>query len=167
MEGTKDSFIAYGGHKMSGGFSVSHEKIHTLEDDIVAVYERLAGDASGTNGPEKVVIDKRLTIDDVTWDTYKIIEQLAPFGVGNPKPLFLFERVKISGARLFGKERNHLQLTFTTKAGKSIPAISFFAAAEQKTSLTPGMHINLVATIEKSMFRNFPELRLRIVDIIV
>ncbi len=32
-------------------------------------------------------------------------------------------------------------------------------------ALVVGGKINLVATIEKSMFRNFPELRLRIVDI--
>ena len=33
-------------------------------------------------------------------------------------------------------------------------------------NLKEGERINLVATMEKSMFRNFPELRLRIVDIL-
>ena len=32
-------------------------------------------------------------------------------------------------------------------------------------SIKEGSSINLVATLEKSVFRNFPELRLRIVDI--
>ena len=40
---------------------------------------------------EKIYIDKRLEIDDINWNTYGIIERLAPFGLGNPKPLFLFE----------------------------------------------------------------------------
>ncbi len=165
MEGAKDSFIAFGGHKMSGGFSVSHEKIHTLEDAIVASYEKIMnGDAFE---PEKILIDKKLSIDDVNWNTYKIVEKLAPFGVGNPKPLFLFENATIKEAKLFGKEKNHLELKFMKKDGKAIPAISFFASADRREKLCAGMNINLVATLEKSMFRNFPELRLRVVDIII
>ncbi len=166
MEGTKDSFTHFGGHKMSGGFAVSHEKIHTLEDEIVASYEKILAGAEGRE-IEKIAIDKKLSMSDVNWNTYKMIEKLAPFGVGNPKPLFLFEQVEIKEAKLFGKEKNHLELRFANGEGKIIPAICFFATADRREKLSAGMKINLVATFEKSMFRNFPELRLRMVDIIV
>lgn len=166
MEATRGSFLNFGGHKMSGGFSVSHEKIHTLEDEIVTAYEKLRA-SYGARESEKVVIDKRFTLNDVNWNTYKIIEKLAPFGVGNPKPLFLFDGIEIKEAKLFGKEKNHLELRFAGAGGKDIVSICFFASTERRASLSAGMKINLVATFEKSMFRNFPELRLRIVDIIV
>ena len=177
MEATRGSFLNFGGHKMSGGFSVSHEKIHTLEDEIVTAYEKLRA-PEGARDPEKILIDKRLTLADVNWNTYKIIEKLAPFGVGNPKPLFLFDGIEIKEAKLFGKEKNHLELRFAgtgadargnnfTSTAKDIVAICFFASAERRANLSAGMKINLVANFEKSMFRNFPELRLRIVDIIV
>ncbi len=166
MHGAKDSFIAYGGHKMSGGFSVSHEKIHTLEDVLVSAHSILAEKGLGI-GIEPVMIDKKLSLDDVNWNTYKIIEQLAPFGVGNPKPLFMFERIVIKECKLFGKEKNHLELRFITSESKPVSAIAFFASAHTREQLKSGMSINLVATLEKSMFKNYPELRLRIVDIIV
>ncbi len=166
MEATKDSFVTFGGHAMSGGFAVSHEHIHTLEDAIVSAYERITAHHASRE-PEKVLIDRRLSINDVNWDTYKLVERLAPFGVGNPKPLFLFERVVVGESKMFGKEKNHLELKLATASGKPVSAIAFFASSEQKSAVRAGMSINLVGTLEKSMFRNFPELRLRIVDIIV
>jgi len=172
MNATKDSFISFGGHKMSGGFSVSHEKIHFLEDAIVAAHEKLIQEAESARGcvaskENRVIIDKKLSLDQVDWSTYKIVEQLAPFGVGNPKPLFLFERVKINEVVLFGKEKNHLELRFINTAGKRVSAISFFVSPEKVRVLGAQMPIHLVATLEKSMFKNYPELRLRIVDIII
>jgi len=158
------TFIDFGGHMMSGGFSVSHEKIHLLEDEIERAYEKVKIDQSMVSDTS---IDAELSIDQVNWQTYREIEKLAPFGVGNPKPLFLLPQVKIAGVKLFGKEGNHLELSFQNTAGKKIPAIQFFTAEDPKMAkLRAGDNIDLVATFEKSFFRNFPELRLRIVDII-
>ena len=170
MTTAKDVFIAYGGHTMSGGFSVSHEKIHTLEEALSAAYDVLYGGSNtdtAATSREGVVIDKKLSLNDVHWNTYKIIEQLAPFGVGNPKPLFLFERIVIVATKVFGKQKNHLELQFTNGLGKKVSAILFFASGELSEKLSAGRVIDLVATFEKSMFKNYPELRLRVVDIIV
>ena len=68
--------------------------------------------------------------------------------------------------KLFGKEKNHLELKFKNSKGKDVTAIAFFQTGEKfPVSIKEGGYINLVATLEKSQFRNFPELRLRIVDI--
>lgn len=156
--------LDYGGHSLSGGFSVSHEKIHLLETEIITALKKIkVGD---DDAPQEIFIDKKLSIDDASWETYKSIEKLAPFGAGNPKPLFLFENVKIVAVKNFGKEKNHLEISFLKSDGKKISAIGFFMTGnEWGIELREGAKINLLATMEKSMFRNFPELRLRIVDI--
>ncbi len=46
MEKAKDVFIEYGGHKGAGGFSVTQENIHTLEDRLNEAYLELAGEES-------------------------------------------------------------------------------------------------------------------------
>lgn len=164
MAHPKEAFIEYGGHAFSGGFSISHEKIHKLEDILCASYGKMETD--NTERDEKF-IDQKFLIDDVNWGTYKIIEQFAPFGKDNPKPLFLFENIEIAEIQHFGKENNHIKLNFKNSAGKIISAIGFFATQDSfDITIEKGEKINLVATMEKSMFRNFPELRLRIVDII-
>lgn len=163
MEKIKDVFIDYGGHKGAGGFSVSHEHIHTLEDRLNAAFEELLQEKPAD---DIVLVDRALSLDDVNWITYGHVERFAPFGCDNPKPLFLFERARISAVKLFGKEKNHLELKFAAPSGKAVSAIAFFSQPEQfAVNVAEGSVVNLVATLEKSTFRNFPELRLRIVDV--
>ena len=163
MEKTRDVFMDFGGHKGAGGFSLHQDNVHVLEDRLNEAFLELAQE-------EKLVLDimldKKLSLDDVNWDTYSQVEKFAPFGLGNPKPLFLFENIQVSESKLFGKEKNHLELRFTKPDGKFVTAIAFFTTKEKfSVLLEAGNLINLVATLEKSNFRNFPELRLRIVDI--
>ncbi|MBA3733354.1 single-stranded-DNA-specific exonuclease RecJ [Patescibacteria group bacterium] len=158
-----DVFVDYGGHKGAGGFSVLQKDIHTLEDRLNKAYEELSKEKKII--PD-ILIDKKLSLDEVNWSNYSQVEKFAPFGLDNPKPLFLFEDVEISVLKLFGKEKNHLELKFKNSKGKDVCAIAFFSTEEKfPVSVRAGKKINLVATMEKSQFRNFPELRLRIVDI--
>jgi len=163
MEKVKEVFVDYGGHKGAGGFSLHQEHIHTLEDRLNEAYLELME----TEGLEEdISVDKKLSLDDVSWDTWAHVEKFAPFGLDNPKPLFLFENIHIDAVKLFGKEKNHLELKFKNSKGKDVTAMAFFSNLETYgTKLEAGNSINLVATMEKSVFRNFPELRLRIVDI--
>ncbi len=167
MERVKDVFIEYGGHKGAGGFSVSQEHIHTLEERLNIAYAEMVSELN--NGSHKIsetVVDKKLSLDDVNWQTYTHVEKFAPFGCENPKPLFLFENIIVASIKLFGKEKNHLEIKFKNSKGKDVTAMAFFSSPEKfSVPVNIDSRISLVATIEKSMFRNFPELRLRIVDI--
>jgi len=164
MEHAKDTFLDFGGHAGAGGFSVSFDKVHELESRLNTAFKELQNEL---NEPEPIVLDQEISINDIEWSLYTHIEKLAPFGIDNTKPLFLISDAVISSMKQFGKEKNHLELTFHKKNGKSVQAIGFFSdPSKYKVTLEAGQKINLVAHIEKSMFRNFPELRLRIVDII-
>ncbi len=156
--------IQYGGHFASGGFSVSNENIHHLDDYLNKAFELLQ--------KEEVVkepdyIDLEISLDEVNWDIYRQIEKMAPFGVGNPKPTFMFRNIKIFGIKEFGKEKNHLSLSFLKSNGQPLNAMGFFINVNSfKKELKIGKTIDLVATMEKSMFGGRVELRLRIVDIL-
>ncbi|MFC1721209.1 single-stranded-DNA-specific exonuclease RecJ [Patescibacteria group bacterium] len=162
----EEVFIDIGGHEAAGGFSITNGYIHTLEDELISAYQKVKYDTGDSN---KTMIDKKMSLDEVSWATYNNIDNLAPFGVGNPKPTFLFENIEIVLMKQFGKGEDHLQLNFKNSAGDMIPAIGFFMLPEtsDKKPLEIGKKINLVATVEKSMFRGRPELRLRIVEIFV
>lgn len=163
MEAGKDHFLQFGGHAFAGGFALSHEKVHTLEERLNDIYEGL----NVSNQDNIVLVDRELSLDQVTWSTYSHIERFAPFGIGNPKPLFLFKKIIIADVSLFGKEKNHLKLIFESLNGNKVSAIKFFSKPDSFTPrLVSGMTINLVATLEKSLFGYKPELRLRVVDII-
>lgn len=160
---SEDMFLGAGGHELSGGFSISHEKIHLLEDELIQAFHKVKKEKE----ERAVCIDAILPLNAVNWKTYKEIERLAPFGVGNAKPVFLFEDVEIEEVKTFGKENDHLRLALRDDNGKSVSAIGFFVSVDAfGTTLEVGKKIRLIASFEKSVFRGTVELRLRIVDVI-
>jgi len=158
----RELFIDFGGHAYSGGFSILQGKLHLLETHLAEAFSEI------TTLPHPTVaefVDRELTLEEANWDTYGQVSGLMPFGEGNPKPLFLFREFSVLEVRQFGKEKQHLELRFKRGNGKVLSAIGFFITAED-LSRPPraGGTIDLVATLERSTFRNFPELRLRIHD---
>jgi single-stranded-DNA-specific exonuclease len=164
MEGCKDLFADYGGHSGAGGFSIDQDKIHLLENRLNEVFEN----SNKENMEESFVwVDKVLHIDQVSNQLYKEIEKFAPFGFENPKPVFLFEDLEIFDFKNFGKEKNHLELSFKKTNGQLVKAIAFFKTNESFLNINKGVKIKLLANIEKSNFRNIEEIRLRILDVLV
>lgn len=152
------TFLDLGGHHGAGGFSITQEKLHTLEDELVTAYHALASKEI----EQKIICDAKLSLDDITEDLYRQINALAPFGIDNPKPVFLFENISVARVEKFGKAKEHLKLVFRNRFGE-IPAISFFAA--DKWSVKDGDTVTMLAFVEKSYFGGRAELRLRIIDV--
>lgn len=165
MGEVKDMFVQFGGHKYSGGFSVTHEHIHTLEEKLSMAYAQVK---TSERMEDEFVVDRKIDPEEVTWRLWSVLETLSPFGEGNPKPIFLFEDVPLAALRWFGKEQQHLELSIE-RFDKPLLATSFFAKRERFSKmpeeLAPGSPVSLLATVEKSTFGAAPSLRLRIVDI--
>ena len=162
-------FINRGGHTMAGGFSLTNEHVHRFDDALNVAHAEITAKIAGGEGRDfsEITVDSHIRPEDITWDTWSVIERMAPFGEGNPKPLFMIERVPLLGIKRFGKTGGHLEVSFAGAKGKKVAAIQFFSEPSEKISaLKAGDPISMVVTLEKSMFRNFPELRLRIVDIL-
>lgn len=161
MERSKEVFLEFGGHKFSGGFSVSYEKIHILEETLVGAF------TDKISNSEKIKVDSELKLSDVNSETVSKIERLAPFGVENLKPLFIFRDVIPEKINRFGKAREHLTITFRDGSCTK-KAISFFTSVDKfGDALKEGIKTNLVAHVEKSFYNGTSEIRLRIVDLFV
>jgi len=167
----ENSLLNFGGHVSAGGFSVSHEEVHFLEERLLTVFDGITDLPAGEAGTKESTalhdIDATITLDDVTSENYSVIEKLAPYGTGNPKPTFVFKDIPITEIKEFGKDKNHLELIFLNSKGRPVKAIMFFKTRESfGRTLTVGEKIQLTATFEKSTFAGRTELRLRIVGII-
>jgi single-stranded-DNA-specific exonuclease len=113
------------------------------------------------------MVDMEVSLEDVSWDLYGDIEKLAPYGVGNQKPLFMIKNAQVHAVKSFGKEANHTEIIFVDRNNRKISAIQFFMSRESLPShVQQNSLINLIVHLEKSVFKNYPELRLRIVDIL-
>lgn len=166
MQGTnKDMFAHFGGHAEAGGFAVQPEKIDTLETELQKSLKKFK-----KNNPDlatdTVDIDMEMSLDAVSTENYQSIRQLAPFGMGNPKPLFKFKDVLIDYAGAFGKDKNHLEIKMKNGFGKTIRGIAFFKVPSDFEKLQSGGICDVIAHIEYSVFMGKHELRLKVVDIL-
>ena len=171
MTETNESFIDFGGHELAGGFTVHHDKIHFLEEALSMTFVEIQKGQSLKNSPG-IVLGKEADIAGdlslVNMKNWREIEKLAPLGLGNPKPVFLFKNVKIEKIKKFGKNGSgeHLEIIFSDANNKKVKAISFFSNHNSfKIPLMEKKIVNLLATFDLSRFQGKEELRLRIVDI--
>lgn len=164
MTHAKEFFLEYGGHELAGGFSVPNDKIHFLEVALGKSFLEVKNDRK----VEEVNYDLKLTLFDVNIKNHNELDKMEPFGLGNPKPIFLFENVRIEKLKKFGKNGSgeHLEIIFSDNTKKGLIAISFFSTETSfARNIKEGDLVNLLATFDLSRFRGRPELRLRIVEI--
>lgn len=163
FENAGDVFEECGGHSASGGFTVSHENVHLLPAALSAAALNLSKGGSPVSTREH---DFLLALSEFSSGLFRDVSKLAPFGVGNPKPVFLMSGTTITTVRRFGKEGNHTEVMLACqKSGATARAFEFFKSPENfSLAPTPGLSANLLATVERDSFRG--GLALRIVDIV-
>ncbi|MBL8158204.1 single-stranded-DNA-specific exonuclease RecJ [bacterium] len=161
-----DALEEFGGHHASGGFSVSHEAVHTLQERLAAALVSLA--PAGKVKEEKAA-DAEILLSQVSTTLLRDFSRLAPFGMGNPKPLFRVVRTVITSARKFGKEMNHTEVMLVcSETGARQRAFQFFRSPKDFTLMPEAdLQADLLATLEKDAFRGEHALALRIADILL
>lgn len=102
----KDILIAFGGHTLAAGLTISRKNIDELR-------ERLNAIASEKLTEQDLIpltsIDVVCDIEEITVETLEEIAKLAPFGIGNPKPKFLLHNKELSLIKKIGSQENHVR----------------------------------------------------------
>ncbi|MDP3996116.1 MAG: single-stranded-DNA-specific exonuclease RecJ [bacterium] len=165
------TFTEYGGHRASGGFTVSDEAVYKLEEKLYSAADGLSiSDKTAENSADSLPeSSEAVSLEEITGEMFSVLERLSPFGMGNEKPVFKISDAYVRAVEFFGKEKQHLKIIFESEKGNRVSAISFFAPEDKRSicaNLKMGDHLNISATLEKSFFGYREELRLRVVDIL-
>jgi single-stranded-DNA-specific exonuclease len=102
---------AFGGHKMAAGVTLSTKNVEGFKNDFEAY-------AKQNLTAEQVIntldIDAAVKLKDLSMNTVNQLTEFAPFGQGNPRPVFATRGLRLAGApRKVGAKGDHLQLTVT------------------------------------------------------
>lgn len=116
----KELLEKFGGHPMAAGMSLQEKNIAPLRKQLNSNCQLTEEDLL-----PKIRIDKQLSFEEITMDLVEALEQLSPFGKGNPAPLFAEKNILIHRIDFIGKEKNILKFHCKKKDAKSIPALSF------------------------------------------
>ena len=115
-----DLFEHFGGHPMAAGLSIARDNLDEFR-------RRINANANLTQDDfvEKVKIDVPMPMYYPTLELAREFELLAPYGNGNPRPLFMDKCVKIARMWVVGKNQNVLKLSIRTSAGTIAEGIYF------------------------------------------
>lgn len=109
-----------GGHTMAAGFSLTEEQI--------PAFKEFAGDyvnkCLNNTTPHPVInIDLSIALPAASFDLCSELEQLKPFGTGNPEPTILIRNIYFKRACIIGA--GHIKCELTTFTKERLPAIAF------------------------------------------
>ncbi len=102
---------AYGGHAMAAGLRIKSENVEPFTEAFIArANQRL----TGKDLAPAVRLDAEVELHELTEPFVRQLQQLAPFGTGNPKPRFASNLLQLDGEpRVVGKTGGHLQFSLT------------------------------------------------------
>jgi single-stranded-DNA-specific exonuclease len=137
-----DLLVRFGGHHAAAGLTVANENLDALQDALLRTAEE---ELRGVDLTPVTDIDAQIPLERVNGKLFKALGQMAPFGVGNPEPVFLSRNVEVADARTVGNDGTHLKLKL--KAGSvTWPAIAFGFAAGGEHGLEAGHRLDVVYT---------------------
>lgn len=151
-------FDQHGGHPQAAGFTIPTASLPKLEQNLERIaVERL----DGHDLAPSLDIDCEVQLSAFTPQNFDFIQSLAPFGEGNPAPVFLTRAVRVLEARLVGANRQHLKMRLGQR-GTTISAIAFNQGHKVRETRR---FIDVVYTVGLDTWGQYPRLQMTVQDL--
>ena len=151
-------FIDLGGHPGAAGFSILTKNIPKLEK---AITKTVNSKLIKINLTPHLDVDAQMELAAVTIKNIKALESLAPFGIGNPEPLFIFKQALVQSIRTIGQTNDHLKLKVD-----GIDAIAF-KKGDLTSKIKVGDQVDIVASLSENTWNNQTTPQLIIKEIVI
>ena len=155
----RDLFVAFGGHAGAAGMTLEASKLEALSQVLVAYIEDNQVDLSTKN---ELFLDEELSLPDLTLETLKNFEKLAPFGMDNKKPVFYLKDFKIENARTMGAGNTHLKLKVSQ--ADAVFEVVAFGLGDLATEFSQTKNLELAVTLSVNKWNGQTSLQLMLVD---
>ncbi|MBC7498192.1 DHH family phosphoesterase [Candidatus Gracilibacteria bacterium] len=162
LDECKHFFVRYGGHRQAAGFTIETSRIPEFREAMWKAISRVHDTA---NLPKKILnVECILPISDITVATLEQIDRFRPYGIGNPRPLWIIENVTISNTKPLGQEEKHLSISI---AEKTELKLLLWNAADKKPHLRVGNIVSLIVEIDRNEWKGKVSVQGVVRDIIV
>ncbi len=159
LDENKNFFHNYGGHTMAVGCELGCDDMSNFKDQI---NNYVSSRITQEQLKRKIRIDARIDFDDIGMDLLDVLSLLSPFGLGNPKPLFLTEKAEVVAPpkKIQGKHSKFL----VQKNGKIFESIGW-RKGSWADEVWAGDKVDLVYSLMSSEYLGEERLTLSLEDI--
>jgi len=159
LERTGHLLMRFGGHRQAAGLTMEAARIRELRGAVNAI-------ADETLGPDDLVprlrIDADLGFRGITPEVASGVAALAPFGAGNPKPVFAARGVTIVDGPRKLKER-HLTMALR-QDGRVFRAIAWRAAERHDYLTAHRTAVDVAFSLEQNQYNGTTSVELTLAD---
>ncbi len=143
----EETLLQFGGHKYAAGVTVELAKLDEFKEAFKNAVKEMMSDELKT--PE-IRIDTEISLSDITPRLVRLLNEFAPFGPGNMRPVFLARHLELAGPpRIVGKDH----LRFKVKQNNHVIDAIGFNLGHLLPRLSPGRKdIECVFSIEENDF---------------
>lgn len=135
----------HGGHAGAAGLSLLPENIERFRRQLDFEVEQIR-DPSAADG---LLVDAELPLAAVSLELADEIHRLAPFGAGNPTPVFLFSGLTIGDDRRIGREGTHRKLLLRDGTGAE-RSLLWFGGADAEAPIGA---VDVCATLNRETYQ--------------
>jgi len=161
LRSLSEYLVNVGGHPMAAGFTIETKKIESFQEKLEELADSVITDETLIRS---LRIDCELPLSKVEKTLHKSLQALAPFGMGNPEPVFATRNVTIHDLRTMGKENTHLKLLLSD-GDVPIEAVAF-GMGEWIKKLKKQDKIDVAYTVDMNSWNGRETLQLKVKDIV-
>ncbi|MBP5261476.1 MAG: single-stranded-DNA-specific exonuclease RecJ [Clostridiales bacterium] len=168
-----DKIVNFGGHKKAAGVVVKKSQMSefmvSLEERSKEILAKKESDGEASSD-DVLDIEYELPFEEITFDTYKTVCRLKPFGIANPRPVFMTKGLIISDLYTMS-DGAHLRIDLaseendgTRQRNTALSAVGF-GMGDFAGCFTVGDRVDIAYTLNEYTFRSNTTLSLHLEDI--
>jgi single-stranded-DNA-specific exonuclease len=146
LESMPDLFTKFGGHRQAAGVTLSAERIEEFRSRL---RDYAACRLTPTDFERELEIDAEIQIEEITDRAVADILRLAPFGYGNPAPVFVLRHVEVAETPDVRSEKHVFLRLRGNNRTLRVKAWNF---AERLSELAPGSIIDAAVQFEEDLY---------------
>ena len=151
---------AFGGHKYAAGLTIEPDKIDAFREEFKKVATEMLKDEGLV---QTFKVDADINLSEITDKIVRILNEFAPFGPQNMRPVFLSRNLQVVGTpRIVGK--NHLK--FKVRQGEAVYDAIGFDLGALLYRLAPGEdNLDMIYVAEENHWNGQGKIQLRVKDL--
>lgn len=157
-----DMLSGFGGHPMAAGLSIppAPDLVEQIARFRKALNYAIQNQPGAVPLEPTIQLSAYLPLHQVDWELAIALESLAPFGAGNPSPIFAAQNVRLISSAPVGRLGEHLLMTVEDEQGRSFRLIWWQGAGWQ---LPQGI-FDLAYRLRASTYNGEAQIQLEWVD---
>lgn len=157
-----DLLVKFGGHSQAAGMTIRNEHLDAFYERFSQLVEE--GLQETITEPE-LWIDMSLESSDIVPELVSDISRFAPFGEGNPEPVFHLSDVGVQRVRFVGNGEKHLKLSLETADGSKVFDAIGFSLGERFANVSVGDRFDAVFHLEENTWNGRTSIQLKLLDL--